>query len=112
MFQARDIAAIGVVPHQKTCPLSVGFGWMAFLGLEPSSVGVASAEGLHDWVRRAVPILNYTLTFALQPRKSTENLSQCTPAATVPLVAPTWLPFEGQPRLACCTSVHLGYRGT
>jgi hypothetical protein len=27
------------------------------------------------------------------------------------IVAPTWLSFEGQPRLACCTSDHLGYLG-
>jgi hypothetical protein len=37
---------------------------------------IASAEGLHDWGRRAVPLLNYTPEFALQLRKSTENLSQ------------------------------------
>jgi hypothetical protein len=34
------------------------------------------AEGLHDWRRRAVPLLIYTLKVALQLRKSTENLSQ------------------------------------
>jgi hypothetical protein len=34
------------------------------------------AEGLHDWGRLAVPLLIYTLTFTLQPRKSMENLSQ------------------------------------
>jgi hypothetical protein len=38
---------------------------------------ITSAEGLHDWGRRAVPLLNYTLAFALQLRKRTENLSQC-----------------------------------
>jgi hypothetical protein len=37
---------------------------------------ITSAEGLRDWGRRAVPLLNYTLAFALQLRKSTENLSQ------------------------------------
>jgi hypothetical protein len=37
---------------------------------------ITSAEDLHDWGRRAVPLLNYTLAFALQLRKSTENLSQ------------------------------------
>jgi hypothetical protein len=36
---------------------------------------ITSAEGLHDWGRRAVPLLNYTLALALQLRKSTENLS-------------------------------------
>jgi hypothetical protein len=39
---------------------------------------ITSAEGLHDWGRRAVPLLNYTLEFALELRKSTENLSQGT----------------------------------
>jgi hypothetical protein len=37
---------------------------------------ITSAEGLHDWGRRAVPLLNYTLAFALQLRKNTENLIQ------------------------------------
>jgi hypothetical protein len=59
------------------------------LGVEPRSVGIALAdglcdlggeitlaEGLHDWGRRAVSLLNYTLEFALQLRKSTEKLSQ------------------------------------
>jgi hypothetical protein len=33
--------------------------------------GIILAYGLHDWGRRAVPLLNYTLEFALQLRKST-----------------------------------------
>jgi hypothetical protein len=48
-----------------------------------------------------VSLLKYILAFALQLRKSTENISQGSRAATVPPVAPTWLSFEGQPRLAC-----------
>jgi hypothetical protein len=39
--------------------------------------GITLAEGLHDWGRRAVLLLNYTLSFALQLRKSTESISQC-----------------------------------
>jgi hypothetical protein len=47
------------------------------LGVEPRRVGIALAdgfcelgktilaEGLHDWGRRAVPLLNYTLVFVL-----------------------------------------------
>jgi hypothetical protein len=84
-----------------------------FLGVEDRSVGIALAnghcylvgdgggggitltEGLHDWERRAVALLNYTLAFALQRRKSMENLSQGS------RVAPTWLSFQGQPRMAC-----------
>jgi hypothetical protein len=59
------------------------------LGLEPRIIGIALADGLcdlggeitsaeclHDWGRRAVPLFDYTLAFALQLRKSTENLSQ------------------------------------
>jgi hypothetical protein len=39
--------------------------------------GIILAEGLYDWGRWAVPpFFNYTLAFALQLRKSTENLSQ------------------------------------
>jgi hypothetical protein len=59
------------------------------LGVEPRGMGSlllkASAtwggiilpEGLRDWGRRAVsPIFSHTLAFAIQLRKSTENLSQ------------------------------------
>jgi hypothetical protein len=37
---------------------------------------ISSREGLYDWGKRAVPLFYYTLAFALQLRKSTENLSQ------------------------------------
>jgi hypothetical protein len=37
---------------------------------------ITLAEGFHDWGRLTVPLLDYTLAFALQLRKSTENLSQ------------------------------------
>jgi hypothetical protein len=48
------------------------FGWWPLrLGLE-----ITLAEGLHDWKSGAVPLLNYALAFALQQRKSTENLNQ------------------------------------
>jgi hypothetical protein len=40
-----------------------------------------------------------------------KNLSQDSRAVESLILAPTFLPFVGQPRLACCTSVHLGYRG-
>jgi hypothetical protein len=38
--------------------------------------GITSAEGFHDWGRRAVPLFNHILSFAKQLRKNTENLSQ------------------------------------
>jgi hypothetical protein len=95
---------------------------MVFLGVEPRTVRVVLAEGLCGlggslrlkgsvMGRQAVPLFNYALAFALQLRKSTENLSQGSGAATGLLVAPVLLSFEGQPRLACWTSVHLGYPG-
>jgi hypothetical protein len=58
------------------------------LGVEPRSVWIAIADGLCDLGeirfgrtppslgKAGVPLLNYTLAFALQLRKSTENLSQ------------------------------------
>jgi hypothetical protein len=86
---------------------------MIFLEVEPRSAGVALAEGFCDlrggslrlkasvMGRQAVPLFNYALAFALQLRKSTENLSQGSRAARGLLVAPTWLSFEGLPWLAC-----------
>jgi hypothetical protein len=47
------------------------FGWWS---LRLGGRGVILVEGHHDWGGRAVPLLNYTLAFALQLRKSTENL--------------------------------------
>jgi hypothetical protein len=38
--------------------------------------GVIFAECLHGWGRRAMSLLNYTLAFEIQLRKSTQNLSQ------------------------------------
>jgi hypothetical protein len=61
--------------------------------------------------KRAIPIFSYTLAFALELRKSTENLSQGSRAATGLLDAPTWPSFQGLPRLACWTSDHPGYPG-
>jgi hypothetical protein len=98
------------------------FGWMPFWELDPEVLGslwpkatatwgggMTLAEGPHDWERRAKPPLNCILSFAIQPRKSAENISQVSRVATGLLVAPTWLSSGGQPRLACCTLFHLGY---
>jgi hypothetical protein len=38
--------------------------------------GITLDKGLHDCERRSVPLLNYTLAFSIQLRKSRENLSQ------------------------------------
>jgi hypothetical protein len=53
------------------------------------SVAIALAEGLHDWGSQAVPLFNYTLTFALQLRKNTENFSQSIRVAKTRHIAPT-----------------------
>jgi hypothetical protein len=87
---------------------------MGSLGVDPRSVGVEVAEGLCAlgggnhfgwrpplWGGGPCPLYHYALAFALQLRKSTENFSQGSRAAWGLLVAPTWLTFEGLPRLAC-----------
>jgi hypothetical protein len=97
---------------------------MVFLGVEPRSVGVALADGhgalgggdhfgwRPPWRGSGpCPFSHYALAFASQLRKRTENLSQGSRAARVLLVAPTWLSFEGLPRLACWTSDHPGFPG-
>jgi hypothetical protein len=38
--------------------------------------GVILAEGLHDWGRRAMPLLDFILAFALQLSKNTQNFSR------------------------------------
>jgi hypothetical protein len=74
---------VGDYPIGKIILYPKDFDWMAFLGVEPRRVGVALAEGFCDlggslrlkasvMGRRAVPLFNYTLAFALQPKKSTE----------------------------------------
>jgi hypothetical protein len=51
---------------------------LGYLLLEASATGkgkgVIFAEGLRNWDRPAVPILNYILAFALQLRKSPEKV--------------------------------------
>jgi hypothetical protein len=54
--------------------------------------GIILAEGLHDWGRWAVLILNCTLAFALQLRKSTASLSG-QPGSWTSLVVSTWPPL-------------------
>jgi hypothetical protein len=73
--------------------------------------GVTSAEGFRDGEAGRAPFSHYALAFALQLRKSTENLSQGSRAAWGLLVAPTWLCFERLPRLACWTSDHPSFAG-
>jgi hypothetical protein len=52
---------------------------------------ISLAEDLHDWGRRAVPVLDYTLAFSLQLRKNTGNLTQGSRVAKRLHVTPTWL---------------------
>jgi hypothetical protein len=58
---------------QGTCPLWKGVWLDGFLGAEPSSVEITFAEGLYDWWRWAMALLNYTLAFAQQVRKRTKK---------------------------------------
>jgi hypothetical protein len=39
--------------------------------------GINSADGLHDWGRRTMSLLNSTPSFVLQRRESTGSLSPC-----------------------------------
>jgi hypothetical protein len=91
------------------------FGWMAFWELDPEVLGLLWLVGFcdlggggggntfavcrQDWGRQAMPLLNYTVPFALQLRKGMEILSQG--GQVIRLLALTWLSFEGQPQLAC-----------
>jgi hypothetical protein len=43
---------------------------------------ITFADGLHGWEKRAITTLNYTSEFALQLRKSRENLNQCSRVVT------------------------------
>jgi hypothetical protein len=118
------IIATGGLSSQETCPLWKGFWLDGFVGVELRSVGTAladglcelrggggitMAEGLHEWGRRTVS-LKYILTFALQLRKSTKNLSPGSRAVRnyslrrLGCLLPS---SEGQPRQACWASVHL-----
>jgi hypothetical protein len=67
----------------------MNYGWMDVWEFKPEGLGslwrmasatwgggIILAGGLYRWGRRAVPLLNYALEFALQLRKSTEDLSQ------------------------------------
>jgi hypothetical protein len=63
--------------------------------------GVALAESLHGWEKKSVSLLNYTVAFALQLKKSTENLSHGNRVVKTALAAATWLSFERQPQVVC-----------
>jgi hypothetical protein len=54
-------------------PEGLGSLWQ----IAPATWGeIILPEGLNDCGRRAMPLFNYTLAFALQLSKSMENLSQ------------------------------------
>jgi hypothetical protein len=68
---------VGDCPIRQRVLCKNNFCWMALWGLNPEFLGslwlmasatwgdITSAEDLHDWGRRAVPLLNYTLAFEL-----------------------------------------------
>jgi hypothetical protein len=83
---------VGGYPIRQLVLYEKYFGWMALWELNTEVLGslwlmtsatwggggegITSADCLHDWGRRAVPLWNYTVAFTLQLRKITENLSQ------------------------------------
>jgi hypothetical protein len=92
LFKLEVTATVGKLSLHSTCPLCKEVSLDGFLGVGFRSVGIVLAEdhcdfgdggggitlveGLHEWGMRAVPLLNYTLAFALHLRKSMKNLSR------------------------------------
>jgi hypothetical protein len=89
MIRLGAIATGGRWSHQATCALWKGTLVGLMSGVEPRIVGNTLADGLCNgggyhsgwkppWLGKAghAPFV-YTLVFALQLRKSTENLGQC-----------------------------------
>jgi hypothetical protein len=66
----KDFGSLGVEPRV------FGLLWLMASATWGGGGEITSAEGLHDWGRRGVPLLNYTVAFTIQPRKSSETLSQ------------------------------------
>jgi hypothetical protein len=108
-FQSRDMAAGGGLAYQKICPLSKGFWFDGFLRVEPGSVGVALAEGLRDWGGGPCPFWLKPWNLPYNWGKARKTSVRVAEQPQDYSLAPTWLSFEGQPRLACWSSVHLGY---
>jgi hypothetical protein len=76
MFRLVLLTLAGIRTRQAICPLQKELWLAGCLGVEPRQM-----ESL--WLRASMirgcgpcPFFSYTLTFALQLRKSTENLSQ------------------------------------
>jgi hypothetical protein len=85
----RALTLAGIRTRQAIWPLRKELWLAGCLGVEPSEMGslwlragatlgggIILTEGLHDWGMRAVPLFSYTLSFAVQLRIRTENLSQ------------------------------------
>jgi hypothetical protein len=109
LVTAGAVATGGRLSHQAaSCPSWKGLWLDGFLEFGLRSFGIALAEGLHVCGQLGVSLLNYTLAFNLQLRKNTENHSKSSRVVT-DYSWSTWMPFEGQPPLACWASVHLGY---
>jgi hypothetical protein len=84
MFRLGLLTLVRIRTRQAICPLRIELWLAGCLGVEQFALaeglsdfgGNKFAKGLHDWGMRAMPLFSYTLAFALQLRKSTENLSQ------------------------------------
>jgi hypothetical protein len=68
------------------------FGWLDIWELNPELLGSLWLRENHFGWRRAMPLWNYTLAFALQLRKSTENLAQGSQVVGLH-ITPTWPSF-------------------
>jgi hypothetical protein len=96
-------------------------GWLVLSGLNPEILWslwlmasatwweITSAEGLHDWGRRAVPLFKLYPGICLTTEEKHGKPQSGLPSSCKLLVAPTWMTFNRQPRLACWTSVHHHY---
>jgi hypothetical protein len=116
--EGLDFSECGLLLLVGDCPIrqlvlcEKDFGWVALWGLDPEVVGslwlmasttwrkITSAEGLHDLGRRACPFESNPRIYFITEERHRKPQSGF-PSSWRLLVAPTWLPFYGQPQLAC-----------
>jgi hypothetical protein len=101
--------------HQATCPLWKGFWLDDTLGVGPRSVGMALADGLCDLGGKSLELkasmtgeggpcpFELCLGICLATEEKHGKPQSGLPSSWRLLVAQTYLPFYGQPRLACWT---------
>jgi hypothetical protein len=62
---------------------------------------ITSAEGLHDWGRWAVPLFELYPGICLTTEENHGKPQSGKPSSWRLPVAPTWVNFNGRPRLSC-----------